>query len=362
MNRRDILKIQSHSSYPSVSILMPTHRTFPDNQQDPIRLRNLLNQANQRLLEEFGKKRVKNIIQSLAELTGKIDFNHLLDSLAIFVNDNFSAKYMFPFPVKERVTIDKSFETRDLVFAYNRSQPYYVVVINEKQIKFYLGVRENLSEVIHPGLPMTSIVHEIKEGKIEDASYNDRIRENEERQKNFLREADMLLKEFISAEEIPFLITGTERQISMYREITRFPQLILGSLGGSYENSTSAEISRLIWPVAKEGFAKRRKEIMNEVDKAIGMKKFASGIDEVWKLANEGRGKTLLTEINFEYPAIVSSNGSQLVPTEIKPGEEVLDDAVDEIIESVISKDGKVVFLDNGIIEKYGRIAMILRY
>jgi len=362
MNRQDIIKIQSYSSYPSVSILMPTHRTFPDNQQDPIRLRNLVNQANQRLLGEFEKKRVSGIMENLTKKTEGIDFNHLQDSLAIFVNDNFSTMFMFPFPVKERATIDKTFETRDLVFAYNRSQPYYVIVINEKQIKFYLCVRENLSEVTHPSLPMTNIVHEIKEGRIGDASYNDRIRENEERQKNFLREADALLKEFAAAEETPFLITGTQRQISMYREVTRFPNLILGTLKGSYENSSASEISKLVWPIAKEGFANKRKEVLNEVDKAISSKKFASGIDEVWELANEGRGKTLLTEINFEYPAIASSNGLQLVPSEIKPGEDVLDDAVDEIIESVIGKDGKVVFFDNDILEKYGRIAMILRY
>jgi hypothetical protein len=301
-------------------------------------------------------------MESINKKVLEIDFNHLLDGLAVFVNENFSSKFIFPFPVKERVTIDKTFETRDLVFAYNRSQPYYVVVINEKQIKFYLGVRENLSEVMHPALPMTNIVHEIKEGKIEDASYNDRIRVNEERQKSFLHEADILLKEFVAAEEIRFVITGTERQISMYREITKFPSLILGTVKGSYDGSSVSEISKLAWSAAKEGFAKRRTEVLNEVEKATGMKKFASGIDEVWKLANQGRGKTLLTEINFEYPAIASSNGSQLVPSEIKPGEEVLDDAVDEIIESVIGKGGKVVFFSNGSLDKYEKIAMILRY
>ena len=40
------------SGYPAVSLLMPTHRTPPENQQDPIRLRNLLAEAKRRLDED----------------------------------------------------------------------------------------------------------------------------------------------------------------------------------------------------------------------------------------------------------------------------------------------------------------------
>jgi len=43
-----------------------------------------------------------------------------------------------------------------------------------------------------------------------------------------------------------------------------------------------------------------------------------------------------------------------------KPG--VMEDAVDEVIENVIAKGGRVVFVNNGSLEKYNRIAMILRY
>ena len=37
-----LLDLKSRETNPAISIVMPTHRTFPDNKQDPILLKNLL--------------------------------------------------------------------------------------------------------------------------------------------------------------------------------------------------------------------------------------------------------------------------------------------------------------------------------
>ncbi|NLD34271.1 MAG: hypothetical protein GX653_05110, partial [Clostridiales bacterium] len=37
---------------PRISLYLPTHRVQPDNQQDPIQFKNLLQQAEKRLTEE----------------------------------------------------------------------------------------------------------------------------------------------------------------------------------------------------------------------------------------------------------------------------------------------------------------------
>lgn len=362
MNRNELRVLQSISAYPSISILMPTHRSYPQNQQDKIRLKNLINSSASRLNSEFSKKDISPVIEKLEKIQNELDFSRMLDGLAIFVNNNTSLKYLFQFPVKERVLIDNTFATRDLVFAYNRSQPYCVIVLNEKLTKIYEGVRENINEIKHPKLPVINIAHEIKDRKIEEGTVSDRIRINEERQKNYFREVDLVFKEILSGEETPFIITGTDRQISMYREITRFGSQLIGSLRGSYETLSLANLAKIAWPEAKKGFAERRHEVIKQLDKAISAKKFASGIDEVWKLAAEGRGLILIVEINYAYPATLDRSQTQLIPAEIKPGAEIMDDAVDELIEKVINTGGKVMFVDNGTLEKYGRIAMILRY
>ncbi len=45
MNRQDLKYLREQSGYPAVSITLPTHKTFPDNRQDPILLKNLLSRV-----------------------------------------------------------------------------------------------------------------------------------------------------------------------------------------------------------------------------------------------------------------------------------------------------------------------------
>jgi hypothetical protein len=81
----------------------------------------------------------------------------------------------------------------------------------------------------------------------------------------------------------------------------------------------------------------------------------------VWRLAQEGRGQLLLVEKNYHVPAVLSENGD-LILVEAVGGTEVIDDAVDEIIEAVLTKGGQVTLVDDGSLEEYQKIALILRY
>ena len=76
----------------------------------------------------------------------------------------------------------------------------------------------------------------------------------------------------------------------------------------------------------------------------------------------QGRGDTLLVEEDFHYPARLDESGTKLTPTEDITAPDVIDDAVDEIIEGVLDKQGKVVFVENGQLTQHQRIALILRY
>ncbi|MEK7441673.1 MAG: hypothetical protein AABZ78_12810, partial [Chloroflexota bacterium] len=130
MNRSDIQVLQSVREHPALSILLPTHRGHLDNRQDAIRLRNLVDQAAERLLSKFPKREVQPVLQNLETLTNQIDYRHLSDGLALFVGREFAQQMYLPFTVKERVIINDTFATRDLVHALNRTPRYWVLVLS----------------------------------------------------------------------------------------------------------------------------------------------------------------------------------------------------------------------------------------
>jgi hypothetical protein len=124
--------LQSHRYYPSVSILAPTHRTAPRNRQDPIKVKNLVRKAIGRLHGEFKKREVAAVVKNLQDLVRNVDWKHTLEGLALFASENKSAAVGLPFRVRPRAMIDETFATRDLVYSFNRAQPYRVLVLGHQ--------------------------------------------------------------------------------------------------------------------------------------------------------------------------------------------------------------------------------------
>ncbi|MCS7061990.1 MAG: hypothetical protein RMN25_12615 [Anaerolineae bacterium] len=361
MNRREIQLLRQIKGYPCVTITLPTHRTSPDNRQDPIRVKNLVKQAGERLLGEFNKREIEPLLVRLEQIANDIDYRHTLDGLAIFVNRDFGRAVYLPFTLKERVVIDEDFFTRDLVYALNRTPRYWTLALSERPTRLFHCTRDDFVEIQDGGFPL---VHEGPGGEmnlpggegINKSAYRD------ERHRQFFRQVDAALKPFMAAEPLPLAVVGVERFLSLFNEITAHRNAILTTLTGSHDKTSSHKLAKLVWPLVQANLAEQRRQVLDELDKAIGERKFASTVGEVWRYAKEGRGRLLLVEEDFHTPARVDESGMHITPVEDAGAPGVIDDAVDEIIETVLDKQGQVVFVDNGALEAHQRIALILRY
>lgn len=359
MKRDDIKYLQSIKEYPSVSILMPTHRHYPENQQDPIRLKNLAKRAETRLLAEFSKPEVKAIMGKINKIIDEIDMKHLQDGLAVFANKEYSGKFLFQFPVKERVAVDNTFLTRDLIFAINRTRPYFVLVLGDKAAHVYYGVRDSLAEIKNEVFPVINKFRQMLD-EADSTHTNDRLEDNIEKARNYFREVEKEFKK-LNVDSYPLAVAGVDENIRIFKDISSSIEII-AALKGSFDKTSETELAGHIWQEVKKGFAEKREMVLKQLDEAIGSKKAATGIDDVWKTANEGRGETLIVEKNYQYPAKLDDSGMQLVSAENFAGQDVMDDAIDEVMEIVLKKGGKVYFVDNDKLSRFNRIALILRY
>ena len=72
------------------------------------------------------------------------------------------------------------------------------------------------------------------------------------------------------------------------------------------------------------------------------------------------RRRVLLVEDDFVYPAREVDGGLEPVGEPGAPG--ALDDAVDELIDMVLTSSGDVVIVEPGALGEHGPIALLLRY
>src|SRR6266496_6474387 len=98
LKRTDLQQLIVTNGKWHVSLYMPTHRVGNEQQQEPIRLRNLLAQAKKNLLEyDVRRPDVQEIMQPAEELLMNRDFwQNPSEGLAIFISKDVSRIYRLP--------------------------------------------------------------------------------------------------------------------------------------------------------------------------------------------------------------------------------------------------------------------------
>lgn len=357
ITRQDLKQLQSLTKVLALSILLPTHRSFPDNKQDPILVKNLVDEAKERLGTEFSNRELEPLLKHLDSLASEIDYPHTLDGLALYVGHDFAQRYYLPFTVPARVVIDQTFATRDLVYGLHRELRYWVLLLSQSSTRLLAGTGETLEEVQDQTFPMqmtgpgatTALPFD------SDSSYMD------DRHRRFFQQVDSALASYAGGEELPLVIGGVDRQISFFQEVSQFKGAIAGVLSGNLDRATIPELTPQVWEIVQSVREAQRADALHELDDAVGAQKVVSTIEEVWRLAQEGRGKRLLVEKNYHVPAVVTDNGGLEIVAQAG-GTDVMDDAVDEIIEAVLAKGGTVTLVEDGALADYQQVALILRY
>jgi hypothetical protein len=347
-------QLKGISSYPCVTVILPTHRTSPDNKQDPIRLKNLLTETKDRLEMEFTRRELNGLKKNLERIE-EIDHNHNKEGLAIFINEDTFLYDRLLFKPEERVVIDDTFATRDLIRAAHKAENYYVLIVSQQKARLFECYIENASEVKDDVFPMS----------------NDTLYETDRAARNAGSREDDLIKEFFNRVDKAFtsyykdnpadlFLMGVERNIFHYMDIVDQKSIISGSIITGGDDATEPEVANLVWPTARQLLTAREHEALSQLERAVSVNRFESDIQSIWKAVNEGRGEVLFVENSFFQPAVID-NGELVLNEDSKlPG--VIDDIVDEIAESVLQFGGRVVFMHDGSLSKYQKIALITRY
>jgi hypothetical protein len=80
----DLTRLLATQEPPCISLYLPTHRSHPDNQQDPIRYRNQLQELKTSLHLKYPAREVAALFEKFQALAHDDHFwNHRTDGLAI---------------------------------------------------------------------------------------------------------------------------------------------------------------------------------------------------------------------------------------------------------------------------------------
>ena len=148
----DLKALASVTGDPCVSILMRTHRSGREVQQGPIRLKNLLKEASDKL-KAAGHD--DSILDSLGSKPNENEFwQHQGEGLAIYLTPNDCRMFRLNRSVDERVCVGESFFVQPLIRESNSGGEYFVLTLSWDEASLFRAAGESLTMVETDALPV----------------------------------------------------------------------------------------------------------------------------------------------------------------------------------------------------------------
>jgi hypothetical protein len=358
MQKDKLEKLTSERSKPCVTISMNTHRTHPENVQDAIALKKMCEEAEDRLISEFGKRPIASLLEKLELIPTEINENYNLDSLHIFLSNNTKEIFKSAWPTKEnRVQISDSFAVSPIIKSVNRSVEYLILLLSQSGVRLFVARNDTVvTEIENEYFPFTENPHFNTEPlKISDPKASDNM------VREFLNKADKAVVKMHNQTNLFCVVICTEGNFSLLRQVADQPKIYLGHANIDYNNQATQQIAVQAWEIMKEQQEKREKGAIDEMKEAVGHGKAITDLSEIYRAAKGGRGDLLIAHIDFSQAVKMTGELSfDLVEDVTMPN--VTNDVTSEIAREVLGKKGRVVFTDLNEIKELGDIVLKTRY
>ncbi len=349
----EVTALQAVREYPCVSVLMSTSRGRRMAPAATQRLRRLAAQAGERLRSEDPAGAHADVLARLDDLVIDAVHGPTSEAVALYASRSTARLLRLPLPVVDRVVIDRTFATRDLVRCLHRAPRHAVLVLATDQARLFEEVGGALAPARSSQFPAYSERHR---------ELTHRTSAQEEALRAFVRDVDRALGAHLALHPAPLVLVGTEQVLAEFRAQSKNLARLAGSITGSLASAPLAELRARIRPVIDGYLHSRQQEALDLLARRTGEDRVVTGVPSAWLAAQYERPEMLVVDESSTYPARLSADGDLLTPATDVEHPDVIDDAVDELIELVLARGGWVALADEGALGEHGDgVALTLR-
>jgi phage gp37-like protein len=352
VSAQDVVLLQAIRDFPSVSVLMSTTPSAIMTVTEQTRLRDLVDQAVLRLRRLEGVE-VGDLVGALGRLCAAVGTERTDRAIALFAGRQTAYALRLGVPVADRVVLDATFATRDLVLALQRTPRHLVLVLSSREARLF----ESVNGTLHPA---GTTAFPLRADRVR-RSRAGRPRLAEADTADFLRTVDRHLGTHRALHPSPFVVVGPSPVVHAFLAVARNTSRLAGTLAGHHLDAQLTELASLTRPVIQRYLASREQEALELVATRAGQGRVVSGMPAAWLATRTERPQMLAVEETLFYPALVSPDGATIGLSAEVDDPEVIDDAVDELIEHVLIRGAWVAIVGHGALARHGGVALVLR-
>ena len=382
LNPTDLKTLIAKQGKWCVSLYLPTHRAGPEKQQDPVRLKNLLAEAEVELLANgLRRPKVQELMQPAEELLWNREFwQHQSEGLAMFLTGDFFVKYRLPSRFQELLVISKSFHAKPLYPLLNRVGKFYLLLISLNQIRLFQGTADTISEI---GLPFATSMDQalwmdnpemylnyhsgsisMNEAKGGSGVFHGHDPQDDEKEniRRFFQSVDQGLHGLLEDKAVPMILAGVESIVPIFRETCTYQNILEDSLRGNPDQEElqglHTEALQIVTPLfeqsQKKAFEKFQQLNGQQSDLAI------SDLKTALRAATFGQVETMFVPLNEQKWGRYDAERDKVTLTP-EPGPE-REDLLDVAAAQTILNSGQVFAVPRDQLRGEGDLAAILRF
>lgn len=383
--RNDLKSLLETDDGLRASIFMPTHRTGREVRQDPVRLKNLIAEAEERLTGAgMRSTQAREILKTARELQSDEAFwEHQSDGLALFAAEGVFRRYRVPLALQESVTVTRRYQVKPLLPLLQADGRFHVLAVSMNRVRLFEATHYHITELAAPSLPknlrdalhIDEFVQSLQQhqhttmgvggsgakeamfhghgGGSLDAKKRHEIRE-------FFHRIDQGLKEFLSGEAVPLVFAGVDYLFPIFKEASDHNALIDEPITGNPDDAKPEELHEKAWAAVRPYFKAARSKALNRATSAIDTDHVSQDLSEIFKASKMARIDELFVARGYSVRGLVDEETADFaVGHDDAPESE---DLVDYAVVQTLINGGTVHVVDAEEINGGSKLMAAFRY
>ncbi|MDO8472196.1 MAG: hypothetical protein Q7T05_00060 [Dehalococcoidia bacterium] len=378
--RKELKELLEQPRELGVSIYMPTSDNG-DNQEGPIRLRNLVRQAEKQLVEAGMRDSVaKHLLAQVLALSEDVFWKSQGDTLALLVSPSTFRYYRLPFKIPETVLTSERFHITPLVKLFSSDRMFYVLALSQNSIRLIQCSRDSLRNVTPESVPGSLAEHLRYDSGERQTQYHSGglssgpagrgsaiqtgqeggASRNKDSILSFFTAVDRGLHELLKGEHAPLVIAGVDYLHPLYRQANTYPHLLTGGIEGNPDDMTGRVLQSKGWALVQPYFEEDKTKALRMYRTRAGTGQTTDDLNQVVNEAVDGHVFKLFVAADVQRWGTYDRETRAITVHERQQrGDE---DLIEYAAEHSLINGGTLFVMDSGEMPAASPLAALLRY
>lgn len=381
--KEDIRNLNAAARFPCISIFLPTFRAGAETQQNPIRMKNLLRQAEEQLaLLKIDETEVKKLLQPGWEMVEDHDFwQHQSEGLAVFLGPEQYWRYRVPRSFEELVVVGSRWHVTPLLPLLSGDGNFYVLALSQNRVRLLEANRQAAREIDLRDIPESladALGYDLTQQTLQFHTAGAPNRANGGSRRGlfhghgaggedakseiarFFHLVDEGLLKLLKDHHTPMVVAAVDYLIPIYREVSKYAGLMPQGVEGNPDGSSAEELRTKAWPIVEPLFLAEQEEASKRFFERASAGQGSQDLEEVVMAAVDGRIDTLFVAVGEHRWGQLDQQQRSVSLTQDEGPED--EDLIDRAALECLLHGGRVFAVDRAQVPDGGTLAALFRF